>query len=88
MFSLFLFSIKLILFSIISGVVSAKAVKAPHSRTPKIRLNDGHIIPIIGFGTAFITEAAVREAIDVGYRHFDTSLNYKESEKIIGKVIN
>ncbi len=71
--------IKIILFSILSEVLSAEI--------PTLLLNDGHKIPIVGLGTGSTTEASVREAIVDGYRHIDTSLNYKDSEIIIGKVI-
>ena len=70
---------KLILISILSEVLFAEI--------PTLLLNNGHRIPIIGLGTSGITEAAVREAIADGYRHIDTSLNYNDSEIIIGKVI-
>jgi len=54
---------------------------------PTLLLNNGQKIPIVGFGTSGITDQAIRDAIDAGYRHIDTSLNYNESEVIIGKVL-
>ena len=54
---------------------------------PRITLNNGLKIPIVGFGTGSTTEQAVHDAINSGYRHIDTSLNYGNSEKIIGKVL-
>ena len=45
-----------------------------------IRLNDGRTIPQLGFGTYGIapegTAAAVRAAIEAGYRHIDTAEMY------------
>jgi 2,5-diketo-D-gluconate reductase A len=44
---------------------------------PTIDLNDGSAIPQLGFGVFQIepedTAEAVRVALDVGYRHIDTS---------------
>ena len=54
---------------------------------PTLPLNNGLKIPIVGFGTSGITEQALRDAINAGYRHIDTSLNYNDSEIIIGKVL-
>jgi len=53
-------------------------------------LNDGHTIPALGYGVFKIApdycERAVREAIDVGYRHFDTAQIY-ENEAEVGRAI-
>jgi diketogulonate reductase-like aldo/keto reductase len=54
---------------------------------PRLLLNDGFKIPIVGLGTGTTTDEAVRDAIEAGYRHIDTSLNYKDSEKTIGKAL-
>jgi len=55
-----------------------------------VQLNDGHNIPIVGFGTAWIIGPTAvpifKDAINVGYRHIDTSLNYK-NEKEVGQAI-
>jgi 2,5-diketo-D-gluconate reductase A len=44
---------------------------------PTIDLNDGRLIPQLGFGVLQIdpqdTVGAVSEALDVGYRHIDTA---------------
>jgi diketogulonate reductase-like aldo/keto reductase len=56
---------------------------------PRITQNDGSKIPIVGFGTwktASHTYQAVRDAIEGGYRHIDTSLNYG-TEKDVGRAI-
>ena len=52
-----------------------------------IKLNDGIETPTIGFGTFLIppdgsTYRAVREALEVGYRHIDTATAYKNEEEV------
>jgi alcohol dehydrogenase (NADP+) len=40
------------------------------------KLNTGHDIPVLGFGTwqdPGVQESAVLEAIKIGYRHIDTA---------------
>ena len=56
-----------------------------------IKLNDGVEIPSIGFGTFLIppdgsTYKAVREALDVGYRHIDTATAY-DNEEEVGRAV-
>lgn len=56
-----------------------------------IKLNDGVEIPVFGFGTFLIpadgsTYKAVREAIDLGYRHIDTAAAYF-NEKEVGQAV-
>ena len=56
-----------------------------------IKLNDGIEIPTIGFGTFLIppdgsTYRAVREALEVGYRHIDTATAY-ENEEEVGRAV-
>lgn len=56
-----------------------------------ITLNNGVKIPAVGFGTWKITPGpsahkAILNAIDVGYRHFDTARIYL-NEKSIGKAL-
>lgn len=56
-----------------------------------IKLNDGVEIPVIGFGTFLIppdgsTYRAVREALEVGYRHIDTATVY-ENEEEVGRAV-
>ena len=50
------------------------------SVVPHITLNNGNTIPQLGFGVFQIepedTADAVREAIEVGYRHIDTAEMY------------
>ena len=55
------------------------------------KLNDGIEIPAIGFGTFLIppdgsTYTAVREALEIGYRHIDTATAY-ENEEEVGKAV-
>ena len=57
----------------------------------KIQLNNGVEVPALGFGTFQITdpieaEQAVKEAIQVGYRHIDTAQSYM-NETAVGKGI-
>lgn len=59
--------------------------------TPTIKLNDGHEIPAIGFGTFQIpadgsTYKAVTEALKAGYRHIDTAVAYF-NENEVGQAI-
>jgi 2,5-diketo-D-gluconate reductase A len=60
------------------------------SAVPDITLNDGNTIPQLGFGVFQIepdeTAEAVREAIEVGYRHIDTAEMYG-NEKEVGEGI-
>ena len=56
-----------------------------------LKMNDGHQIPILGFGVFQIDEGrvcerAVREALDAGYRHIDTATGYR-NETSVGKAI-
>lgn len=57
---------------------------------PKIKLNNGHEMPVLGLGTYMSKdnegEIAVKHAIDVGYRHFDTAYFY-QNEAEVGKAI-
>jgi 2,5-diketo-D-gluconate reductase A len=60
------------------------------STVPSIVLNDGNAIPQLGFGVFQIkpaeTAAAVRSALEVGYRHIDTAEMYG-NEKQVGQGI-
>jgi len=57
---------------------------------PTIRLNNGYEMPAIGLGTykskGGDVERAVKDAIDVGYRHIDTAYFY-ENEVEIGNAV-
>ncbi|ORW27527.1 oxidoreductase [Mycobacterium paraense] len=60
------------------------------SKVPTIELNDGASIPQLGFGVFQIkpdeTAAAVKRALDIGYRHIDTAEMYG-NEKEVGQGI-
>ena len=47
---------------------------------PTVKLNDGHLIPQLGYGVFKVppadTARAVAEALEVGYRHIDTAAIY------------
>ena len=57
---------------------------------PTVSLNDGSEMPVLGFGTWNLEGAecirAVREAIEVGYRHIDTAAIYK-NEEAVGQAV-
>ncbi|QZT63724.1 aldo/keto reductase [Mycolicibacterium austroafricanum] len=56
------------------------------SNTPTIELNDGTNIPQLGFGVFQIppadTAAAVRTALEIGYRHIDTAEMYQNEQGV------
>ena len=60
------------------------------STVPTIQLNDGARIPQVGFGVFQIdpanTAAAVKTALDIGYRHIDTAEMYG-NEREVGQGI-
>ncbi|PWA38183.1 non-functional NADPH-dependent codeinone reductase 2 [Artemisia annua] len=66
----------------------------PAENIPNVILSSGNKIPMIGMGTAYqvvdydqvYVKQAILEAIEQGYRHFDTSPNYM-SESLIGEAI-
>ncbi|KAM7157193.1 aldo-keto reductase family 1 member C3-like isoform 1-T5 [Molossus nigricans] len=58
-----------------------------------VKLNDGHFMPVLGFGTSAPSkvanskmEEALKTAIDVGYRHIDSAYLYRNEEEI-GRAI-
>ena len=56
------------------------------TETPTRRLNDGHDLPAIGFGTYPLEGdagiEAITSAIGVGYRLLDTAVNYGNEEEV------
>lgn len=62
-----------------------------HSRS--VKLNDGHFMPVLGFGTVASDDVpkskaaeATKMAIDVGFRHIDSAYAY-QNEKEVGQAI-
>ncbi|GIN40794.1 aldo/keto reductase [Bacillus sp. Gen3] len=57
---------------------------------PEITLNDGLVLPAIGFGTYKLNgnegANAIKSAIDVGYRLIDSAYNY-ENEGTVGEAV-
>ncbi|EAT44546.1 AAEL004118-PA [Aedes aegypti] len=57
---------------------------------PKVKLNNGYEMPVLGLGTWLSREGeainAVKAAIDAGYRHIDTAYLYR-NEKEVGQAI-
>lgn len=53
---------------------------------PTVELNDGHLIPQLGYGVfkvpAADAERAVSDALEVGYRHIDTAAIYGNEEGV------
>jgi 2,5-diketo-D-gluconate reductase A len=68
----------------------ARHMSAPGSAIPTIELNDGTVIPQLGFGVFQIppseTARAVELALRAGYRHIDTAEMYG-NEKEVGEAI-
>ncbi|WP_448856296.1 aldo/keto reductase [Corynebacterium camporealensis] len=58
---------------------------------PMTTFNDDREMPLLGLGTYKLREdeciRVVREAIEIGYRHFDTATLY-ENEEALGKALN
>ncbi|XP_055399272.1 dihydrodiol dehydrogenase 3-like [Bubalus kerabau] len=58
-------------------------------KSQKVKLNDGHFIPVLGFGTAAPEEVPKNEAleatefaIEVGFRHIDCARVYQNEEQV------
>lgn len=60
------------------------------STVPRIELNDGRSIPQLGFGVYKVdpeqTSRIVSEALEVGYRHIDTAMMYR-NEAGVGQAL-
>ncbi|XP_063094173.1 aldo-keto reductase family 1 member C1-like [Cavia porcellus] len=59
------------------------------SKQQCVNLNDGHVIPVLGFGTYAPEEVpksmatvATKLAIDAGFRHIDSAYLYKNEEEV------
>ncbi|XP_052012881.1 aldo-keto reductase family 1 member C21 isoform X3 [Apodemus sylvaticus] len=64
-----------------------------NSKCHCVELNDGHLIPVLGFGTAIPSEfpkskakKLTKMAIDAGFRHFDSASVYN-TEDHVGEAI-
>jgi len=59
---------------------------AQTTTVPNLRLHDGIEIPQLGFGVFQIppaeTQLAVEQALEAGYRHFDTAAAYRNEEGV------
>ncbi|XP_005386921.1 PREDICTED: prostaglandin F synthase 1-like isoform X3 [Chinchilla lanigera] len=63
--------------------------KMSNVKPPSVKLNDGHLMPVLGLGTSAAlkdatnkVEEAVAVAIDIGYRHIDSAYLYQNEEEI------
>lgn len=63
------------------------------NRSRSVKLNDGHVMPMLGFGTLASNDVpksksgeATKVAIDVGFRHIDAAYAYQNEEEV-GKAI-
>src|SRR5256885_1037383 len=60
------------------------------TQVPKITLNNGVEMPILGFGVFQVppedTEGVVSDALSVGYRHLDTAASYG-NEEAVGRAV-
>lgn len=60
------------------------------NQVPLIKLNDGHVVPQLGFGTWQLSSTAAFEAViralEVGYRHIDTAQMYG-NEQAVGAAV-
>ena len=55
-------------------------------KIPRVTLNDGNKMPVIGFGTYETKGEDIAVALDAGYRHFDGA-DFYANEKDIGKYL-
>lgn len=60
------------------------------SMMPEVTLNDGLVLPAVGFGTVTLNGSkgvhAIQSAIDAGYRLLDTAFNY-DNEGVVGEAV-
>ncbi|GAA1685882.1 aldo/keto reductase [Microcella alkalica] len=60
--------------------------------TPHLTLNDGRAIPQLGLGVFLVdpaeAERIVSDALEVGYRHIDTAMIYKNEEGVGRAIAN
>uniref|UniRef100_A0A8C0WQP7 NADP-dependent oxidoreductase domain-containing protein n=1 Tax=Castor canadensis TaxID=51338 RepID=A0A8C0WQP7_CASCN len=56
-----------------------------NSKHQCVQLNDGHFIPVLGFGTYTVKEVTTiihQLAIDAGFHHIDSGYIYKNEEEL------
>lgn len=58
------------------------------SQVPSVKLNDNHLLPMLGLGTSRLEGAygAVKSALELGYRHIDTAAMYG-NEGEVGRAV-
>lgn len=62
-----------------------------NDENPTWTLSNGYEFPIVCFETSLPiqkTEQAVKDAIDVGYRHFMTARHYKNEKEVLYFILN
>ena len=77
-----------------SAASAAPSTPSPETRQTAMKtftLNDGNVIPSVGFGVFMIpndgpTYEAVKTALQAGYRHIDTAAAY-QNESDVGKAV-
>ncbi|XP_022859110.1 methylecgonone reductase-like [Olea europaea var. sylvestris] len=75
------------------GVVTCQAPTMATTKVTHVMLNSGQLIPTIGFGTGALPmpppeqlTSIFIEAIEAGYRHFDTAASYG-TEECVGRAV-
>ncbi|CAA3002795.1 methylecgonone reductase-like [Olea europaea subsp. europaea] len=75
------------------GVVTSQPPTMATTKVTHVMLNSGQMIPTIGFGTSALPlpppeqlTSIFIEAIEVGYRHFDTAASYG-TEECVGRAV-
>lgn len=71
-------------------MTSPETSSAQSANIPTFSLRGGAKIPLLGLGTWELSGDegydAVRDALDIGYRHIDTATNYK-NESVLGRAL-
>src|SRR5699024_12859679 len=71
-------------------MTSPETSSAQSANIPTFSLRGGAKIPLLGLGTWELSSDegydAVRDALDIGYRHIDTATNYK-NESVLGRAL-
>lgn len=73
-----------------AGLFAQTLQRSEHAAMPRITLNNGVHIPILGYGTWNVRGAegqkAIETALELGYRHIDTAAMYN-NEDIVGAAV-